>query len=84
LTATATARVQEDIIKMLAMKKPFIATLTFNRPNIRYEVPCTSAFVYSLILLQVRHKEMIPKGNVCSDIVGYINKRPNESGIIYW
>lgn len=38
LTATATAQVQKDILTMLEMKDPFLATLTFNRPNIYYEV----------------------------------------------
>lgn len=38
LTATATIKVQEDIIKNLKMKNPQIFKASFNRPNLYYEV----------------------------------------------
>ena len=38
LTATATPKVQDDIIKNLNLKKPNIFKSSFNRPNLFYEV----------------------------------------------
>ncbi len=38
LTATATPKVQSDIVKTLEMKKPNIFISSFNRPNLYYEV----------------------------------------------
>lgn len=38
LTATATPKVQSDIVKTLEMKKPNIFISSFNRPNLFYEI----------------------------------------------
>jgi len=38
LTATATPKVQEDIVKTLKMREPDIYISSFNRPNLYYEV----------------------------------------------
>jgi ATP-dependent DNA helicase RecQ len=38
LTATATPKVQSDIVKTLVMKKPNIFISSFNRPNLFYEI----------------------------------------------
>ncbi len=38
LTATATPKVQSDIIKTLGLKKPSVFIASFNRPNLFYEV----------------------------------------------
>jgi bloom syndrome protein len=38
LTATATGKVQEDVQKLLGLVNPQKSVMSFNRPNIRYEV----------------------------------------------
>jgi ATP-dependent DNA helicase RecQ len=38
LTATATPKVQSDIVKTLVLKKPNIFISSFNRPNLYYEI----------------------------------------------
>ncbi len=37
-TATATARVQQDIVARLRLRNPFVVRASFNRPNLFYEV----------------------------------------------
>lgn len=37
-TATATQRVQDDIINRIGLRKPYIVRASFNRPNLFYEV----------------------------------------------
>jgi ATP-dependent DNA helicase RecQ len=41
-TATATRRVQEDIIHKIGLRKPHIVRASFNRPNLFYEVKAKS------------------------------------------
>jgi len=41
-TATATQRVQEDIIDKIGLRKPHIIRASFNRPNLFYEVKAKS------------------------------------------
>lgn len=38
LTATATPKVQDDIVKNLSLRKPEIFIASFNRPNLYYEI----------------------------------------------
>jgi ATP-dependent DNA helicase RecQ len=38
LTATATPKVQDDIVKNLALRKPEVFISSFNRPNLYYEI----------------------------------------------
>lgn len=38
LTATATQRVREDIVRLLSLREPKIYTASFNRPNLNYRV----------------------------------------------
>ena len=64
LTATATPKVQDDIIKNLKIQNANIFKASFNRPNLYYEI---------------RHKN----SNIDSDIIKFINKNKNKSGIIY-
>ena len=64
LTATATPKVQDDIMKNLGIPNANIFKASFNRPNLYYEI---------------RHKN----SNIDSDIIKFINKNKNKSGIIY-
>ena len=64
LTATATPKVQDDIMKNLGIQNANIFKASFNRPNLYYEI---------------RHKNL----NIDSDIIKFINKNKNKSGIIY-
>ena len=67
LTASATPKVQQDIIKNLGMERAKTFVSSFNRPNLYYEVrPKPSD---PLVL----HKE----------IVRFIKENPGKSGIIY-
>ncbi len=64
LTATATPKVQEDILKNLRITDAKTFKASFNRPNLYYEVrPKTK--------------------DVDSDIIRFIKKNANKSGIVY-
>ena len=62
-TATATQRVQNDIINKLGLRSPFIVRASFNRPNLFYRVE--------------------NKRGLESQLLEYLRKHPDESGIIY-
>ena len=64
LTATATEKVQEDILKTLKMPDANTFKASFNRPNLFYDV-------------RPKTKE------VQKDIIRFVRKYPNKSGIIY-
>jgi ATP-dependent DNA helicase RecQ len=53
LTATATARVREDIVKQLHLRSPACYVASFNRPNLTYRV-AAKAGAYEQILDYVR------------------------------
>lgn len=67
LTASATPKVQQDIIKNLGMEKAKTFISSFNRPNLYYEVRPKPAEPMQL------HKE----------IIRFIKENPGKSGIIY-
>lgn len=67
LTASATPKVQQDIIKNLQMEKAKCFVSSFNRPNLYYEVRPKPADA------RVLHKE----------IVKFIKENDGKSGIIY-
>ena len=67
LTASATPKVQQDIIKNLKMENAKLFVSSFNRPNLYYEVRPKPADNMQL------HKE----------IIKFIKENPNKSGIIY-
>ncbi|MBI5076093.1 MAG: DNA helicase RecQ [Nitrospirae bacterium] len=57
-TATATSKVQEDIIGKLGLRSPFIVRASFNRSNLFYEVrPKTKVNLQILEFLQSRKGE---------------------------
>jgi len=57
LTATATPRVQRDIIQQLQLKQPVIKRFSFNRPNLYYEVQPRQKRNYQQILQLVNSLE---------------------------
>ncbi len=67
LTATATPKVQSDIIKNLAMQDAKLFVSSFNRPNLYYEV-------------RPKIKE---KDHVDKEIVKYIKSNQGKFGIVY-
>ena len=60
LTATATQKVREDIVKQLNLPSPHIFTSSFNRENLSYEVlPKKESFNTILSLIQLHPKESV-------------------------
>ncbi len=66
LTATATPKVQSDIVKTLGMKKPNVFISSFLRDNLYYEI-----------------RPKPSKQDAIKDIIRFIKKEGNKSGIIY-
>ena len=67
LTASATPKVQQDIIRNLKMENAQLFVSSFNRPNLYYEVRPKPAEVLTL------HKE----------IIKFVKENSGKSGIIY-
>lgn len=57
LTATATPRVQQDIIQQLRLKNPIVKRFSFNRPNLYYEVQPRQKRNYQQILQLINSLE---------------------------
>jgi ATP-dependent DNA helicase RecQ len=57
LTATATDRVRQDIIKQLDLRDPDIHVASFNRPNLYYEVRRKTTTPYRELLAQVKQTD---------------------------
>jgi len=56
LTATATERVQDDILTQLRLRDPYIHIASFNRPNLYYEVRPKSRSSYSELVQLLREQ----------------------------
>ncbi len=54
LTATATKRVQQDIIQQLALQQPGVHISSFNRPNLYYEVQPKERQSYNQLLKKIQ------------------------------
>ena len=60
LTATATIKVRDDIVKQLALPSPHIFTSSFNRQNLSYEVlPKKDSFSTILSLVEMYPEESV-------------------------
>lgn len=60
LTATATQKVRDDIVKQLNLPAPHIFTSSFNRENLSYEVlPKKDSFATILSLIELYPKESV-------------------------
>src|SRR5213078_3368630 len=57
LTATATRRVQSDIVKQLRLLQPGCYVASFNRPNLTYRVQAKSGAYQQLLSFVKRHAE---------------------------
>ncbi|WP_144870549.1 DNA helicase RecQ [Hyella patelloides] len=56
LTATATKRVQQDIIGQLRLRQPNVHLASFNRPNISYEVRAKDSNSYYHLLQAIKQQ----------------------------
>ncbi len=54
LTATATERVRQDILKQLVLRDPYLHVASFNRPNLSYEVRQKNQGTYKELLRMLR------------------------------
>lgn len=54
LTATATHRVRDDIVKQLNLHQPRIHVSSFNRPNLHYEVRPKTKTAYQEVVKQIK------------------------------
>lgn len=54
LTATATKRVQQDIVQQLMLKQPSIHIASFNRPNLYYDVQPKQSQSYNQLLKLIK------------------------------
>jgi ATP-dependent DNA helicase RecQ len=59
-TATATTQVQDDVIRLLALKAPFVVRASFDRPEIFYKVRAREGNGDAQVLQFVRHHEGEP------------------------
>jgi ATP-dependent DNA helicase RecQ len=58
LTATATERVRDDIIRALSLREPKVYVASFNRPNLTYRVQAKSgAYEQTLAFIRARPRE---------------------------
>lgn len=73
LTATATERVRQDILRQLQLRQPFIHVASFNRQNLYYEVRPKQKGVYRELLEFIQQQQDNPGIIYC-----FSRKRVNE------
>ncbi|MGF1482545.1 MAG: DNA helicase RecQ [Cyanophyceae cyanobacterium] len=56
-TATATRRVQQDIVQQLGLRQPEVHVVSFNRPNLYYEVQPKERRSYPQLLQHIRQQQ---------------------------
>jgi ATP-dependent DNA helicase RecQ len=56
LTATATARVRDDIVSLLGMNQPRVQVASFNRPNLSYRIVPRSAPLEQILGIIAQHR----------------------------
>ena len=56
LTATATARVRDDIVSMLRMQQPRIQIASFNRPNLSYRIVPRVSPLKQILAILAEHR----------------------------
>jgi hypothetical protein len=78
LTATATPRVSQDIMKQLQMKNPVMFTASFNRPNLRYHVIKKSKTVIDDMAERIVEKHFDEFNYVAAGIVYCLSRNDCE------
>ncbi|EFH79944.1 DNA helicase RecQ [Ktedonobacter racemifer] len=74
LTATATERVQEDILTQLKLNDPYVEVASYNRPNLYYEVRQKHQNTYSELVQFLREQSDAP-------VIIYCQSRKNVDTI---
>eukprot|EP01041_Mallomonas_annulata_P004623 gene4623-9181_t len=73
LTATATDTVVQDIIRSLALNRPFVVRTTFNRSNLHYSVRLRTGYSDLVRLLrEIKEAEQLPPGTPFPSTVVYV------------
>eukprot|EP01036_Dinobryon_divergens_P053165 gene53165-71075_t len=73
LTATATDTVVQDIIRSLALNRPFVVRTTFNRSNLHYSVRLRTGYSDLVRLLrEIKEAEQLPPGTPFPSAVVYV------------
>ncbi len=67
LTATATARVREDIVAQLRLRDPAVFVASFDRPNLTYRV----------------EPKQSGRDGISAQVIALAARRPRDSGIVY-
>ncbi|MBC8123536.1 MAG: DNA helicase RecQ, partial [Gemmatimonadaceae bacterium] len=83
LTATATERVREDIVRQLALKDHYLHVASFNRPNLYYDVRTKDKRSFAELLGLLEEDPQAPVIVYCQSrkSVEQLAERLSESGI---
>ena len=78
LTATATPRVSQDIMKQLHMRNPVMFSASFNRPNLRYRVEQKTKSAIEDMAERIIEKHSDPFNHVAAGIVYCLSRKDCE------